>query len=245
MSAFEQRTKRLFLFIVFGIAWGCAALALAVPQTPVLYLAIFAAASPLFAAYTLHLSNYTDSFFTHVFLSGKPNVWWIVAVFVPLFFCFVLLSSFMLIAPALMTNPFIWLLVFLAALLQEIGWRGFFQKEFTRLPFWQSSLIVGAIIACWHIPVILVFFQGSDWHVLLLAAYFLLASAPLSFLTATSKSSIAAALMQTGLFMVFWLSVPYLQAVIVVFALLLMLNGLVMLANAVYPSLYRNAFVVK
>ncbi len=43
---------------------------------------------------------------------------------------------------------------------EEIGWRGFLQKELSHLGFWKSSLLIGLIWGIWHAPIIL---QGYNY----------------------------------------------------------------------------------
>jgi uncharacterized protein len=38
---------------------------------------------------------------------------------------------------------------------EELGWRGYLQREFAYLGFWRSSFVIGAIWGLWHAPVIL------------------------------------------------------------------------------------------
>jgi len=43
---------------------------------------------------------------------------------------------------------------------EEIGWRGFLQKELSFMGFWKSSLLIGLIWGIWHAPIIL---QGYNY----------------------------------------------------------------------------------
>src|SRR5574341_682328 len=43
---------------------------------------------------------------------------------------------------------------------EELGWRGFLQKELEPLGFWRSSLLIGVIWGIWHAPIIL---QGYNY----------------------------------------------------------------------------------
>jgi membrane protease YdiL (CAAX protease family) len=43
---------------------------------------------------------------------------------------------------------------------EELGWRGFLQKELAFLGFWRSSLLIGVIWGLWHAPLIL---QGHNY----------------------------------------------------------------------------------
>lgn len=41
------------------------------------------------------------------------------------------------------------------ALGEELGWRGFLQKELSPLGFWKASVIVGIVWGFWHLPLII------------------------------------------------------------------------------------------
>jgi membrane protease YdiL (CAAX protease family) len=43
---------------------------------------------------------------------------------------------------------------------EELGWRGFLQKELAFLGFWRSSLLIGFVWGLWHAPLIL---QGHNY----------------------------------------------------------------------------------
>ena len=43
---------------------------------------------------------------------------------------------------------------------EELGWRGFLQKELSHLGFWKSSFLIGLIWGIWHAPLIL---QGYNY----------------------------------------------------------------------------------
>jgi membrane protease YdiL (CAAX protease family) len=43
---------------------------------------------------------------------------------------------------------------------EELGWRGFLQKEWAFLGFWRSSLLIGLVWGLWHAPLIL---QGHNY----------------------------------------------------------------------------------
>lgn len=63
----------------------------------------------------------------------------------------VLFYSGILITGALMGS----IINAIPALGEEIGWRGFLQRELTDLSFWKSSITVGVLWGIWHFPVIL------------------------------------------------------------------------------------------
>ncbi|MFZ5933087.1 MAG: CPBP family intramembrane glutamic endopeptidase [Patescibacteria group bacterium] len=43
---------------------------------------------------------------------------------------------------------------------EELGWRGFLQKELAYLGFWKSSFLIGLIWGMWHIPLVI---QGYNY----------------------------------------------------------------------------------
>ena len=43
---------------------------------------------------------------------------------------------------------------------EELGWRGFLQKELAFLGFWRASLLIGVVWGLWHAPLIL---QGHNY----------------------------------------------------------------------------------
>jgi membrane protease YdiL (CAAX protease family) len=48
----------------------------------------------------------------------------------------------------------------IAAFGEELGWRGFLQRELQALGFWRSALVIGVIWGVWHAPIIL---QGHNY----------------------------------------------------------------------------------
>ena len=48
----------------------------------------------------------------------------------------------------------------IAAFGEELGWRGFLQKELNPLGFWRSSILVGILWGFWHLPLI---FYGYNY----------------------------------------------------------------------------------
>lgn len=241
MRSFEQRTKRFYLFIVFGMAWGLLATILTDPNLPTAYFTFFIAIAPLFAAYVLHITSYSQSFLSRSFLQIKPNFLWISALLIPVLYGALLVSTYSLPLLSLIKQP-LWLLVLVYCLFQEIGWRGFYQRELHEYPFWLSSLTVGAITACWHVPIALIIFQATDAQVIALVCFYMLIAAPLAFMIATSKSVVPAVFMHTSFLLLFVLTIYAFQTLIVFFALLLLLNGVIMLVNAVYPNIYKQTF---
>lgn len=85
---------------------------------------------------------------------------------------------------------------------EELGWRGFLQKELHYLGFWKSSLFIGLIWGIWHAPLIL---QGHNYPehpqigVLMMIVFTLLLSPIFSYVRLKSKSVIAAAIIHGSL----------------------------------------------
>jgi len=81
---------------------------------------------------------------------------------------------------------------------EELGWRGFLQKEFDYLGFWKSSAIIGFIWGIWHAPIVL---QGHNYPqhpvegVFMMIIFCLLFAPIFSYIRLKSKSVIAAAIM--------------------------------------------------
>ncbi len=80
---------------------------------------------------------------------------------------------------------------------EELGWRGFLQKELGYLGFWKSSVVIGLIWGIWHAPIIL---QGHNYPehpqtgVLMMVIFTLLISPIFSYVRLKAKSVIAAAI---------------------------------------------------
>ena len=85
-----------------------------------------------------------------------------------------------------------------AGLGEELGWRGFLQKNLEELGFWKSSVLIGLIWGIWHAPIIL---QGHNYpeHPLLgvvMMIIFCILLAPIfSFIRLKSGSVIAASVL--------------------------------------------------
>jgi len=84
-----------------------------------------------------------------------------------------------------------------AAFGEELGWRGFLQRELGPLGFWKSSAIIGVIWGLWHAPLIL---KGLNYpqHPLLgvpmMVGWCLLLSPIFAYVRLKGKSVIAAAI---------------------------------------------------
>lgn len=80
---------------------------------------------------------------------------------------------------------------------EELGWRGFLQKQLGYLGFWKSSLFIGAVWGIWHAPLIL---QGHNYPqhpqlgVLMMTVWTVLLAPIISYITLKSGSVVAAAI---------------------------------------------------
>ena len=85
---------------------------------------------------------------------------------------------------------------------EELGWRGFLQKELNELDFWKSSIIIGVVWGIWHAPIIL---QGHNYPqhpsigVMMMIIFTLLLSPIFSYVRIKAKSVIAAAIIHGSL----------------------------------------------
>jgi membrane protease YdiL (CAAX protease family) len=89
-----------------------------------------------------------------------------------------------------------------AAFGEEVGWRGFLQKELGPLGFWRSSATVGVIWGVWHAPLIL---QGHNYPqhpisgVGMMILWCVLLSPIFSYIRLKARSVIAAAIVHGSL----------------------------------------------
>ncbi|OGD54383.1 abortive infection protein [Candidatus Bathyarchaeota archaeon RBG_13_38_9] len=85
---------------------------------------------------------------------------------------------------------------------EELGWRGFLQKELSKLDFWKSSLIIGIVWGIWHAPIIL---QGHNYPqhplagLIMMVVFTLLLSPIFSYVRIKAKSVIASAIIHGSL----------------------------------------------
>jgi uncharacterized protein len=85
---------------------------------------------------------------------------------------------------------------------EELGWRGFLQKELGNMGFWKSSIVIGLVWGLWHAPIIL---QGHNYPehpqagVLMMIVFTLLLSPIFSYVRLQAKSVIAAAIIHGSL----------------------------------------------
>jgi membrane protease YdiL (CAAX protease family) len=80
---------------------------------------------------------------------------------------------------------------------EELGWRGFLQKELSCMGFWKSSILIGLIWGIWHAPLIL---QGHNYPqhpvagVFMMVILCVLLSPIFSYMRLKANSVIAAAI---------------------------------------------------
>lgn len=85
----------------------------------------------------------------------------------------------------------------MAAFGEELGWRGFLQKELSYMGFWKSSTLIGFIWGVWHAPLIL---QGHNYPqhriagVFMMIIWCILLAWLFSYVRIRAKSVIAAAI---------------------------------------------------
>ncbi|MDD5647601.1 MAG: CPBP family intramembrane metalloprotease [Dehalococcoidia bacterium] len=80
---------------------------------------------------------------------------------------------------------------------EELGWRGFLQKELSVMGFWKSSILIGFIWGIWHAPLILLglnYPQNPQLGVLLMTGWTILLAPLFSYIRLKSRSVIAASI---------------------------------------------------
>ncbi len=85
---------------------------------------------------------------------------------------------------------------------EELGWRGFLQKELSHLGFWKSSLLIGVIWGIWHAPIILQGYNYPDhpqFGVFMMTVFTTLFAPLIAYARIKAKSVIAAAIMHGSL----------------------------------------------
>jgi membrane protease YdiL (CAAX protease family) len=93
---------------------------------------------------------------------------------------------------------------------EELGWRGFLQKELAFLGFWRSSVLIGFVWGLWHAPLIL---QGHNYPqhpvagVLMMTLWCLLLAPIFSYVRVKARSVIAAAILHGTLNATYGLSI--------------------------------------
>jgi len=208
--------KRILTFIAicFGIS-GCAA---------VLFYCLRDAASPLmgkiFAAAYMFIPL-ISVVITQLIFHEKPlkdcginfhvNAWWVVAWLVMPLICFGAIGL-SLVFPSVSWNPAhnanlpkIILLALaagatvnmIAAMGEEVAWRGYLVQHVPAYPFWLRAILIGVIWGVWHAPLILMGLNYPEhpvWGVGMMVVFCVLMSPILLFIREKSGSTIAAAI---------------------------------------------------
>jgi membrane protease YdiL (CAAX protease family) len=100
-----------------------------------------------------------------------------------------------------------------AALGEELGWRGLLLRELSPLGFWRLSLLTGAVWGIWHAPLIV---QGHNFPdapvagVVVMTGWTVAASPLFTYLTVRAESVLAATLLHGSFNAVASLSLVYL-----------------------------------
>lgn len=92
----------------------------------------------------------------------------------------------------------------LAALGEELGWRGLLLTEFAPLGFWKLSILTGAIWGLWHAPIILLGLQFPDEPVvgIFMMTVATVALSPMyTYLTVRARSVLAATFFHGSFFL--------------------------------------------
>lgn len=85
---------------------------------------------------------------------------------------------------------------------EELGWRGYLQKELRHLGFYRSSFLIGLTWGFWHAPIIL---QGHNYPehpvigIFMMVVWCMLLAPIFSFVRDSARSSIAAAVIHGSL----------------------------------------------
>lgn len=81
---------------------------------------------------------------------------------------------------------------------EELGWRGFLQKEFSAMGFWKSSALTGLIWGVWHSPIVML---GHNYPrhpfigVFMMTCWCILLAPVFSYIRIKSRSVIAASIL--------------------------------------------------
>jgi membrane protease YdiL (CAAX protease family) len=97
---------------------------------------------------------------------------------------------------------------------EELGWRGFLQKELAFLGFWRSSVLIGFIWGLWHAPLIL---QGHNYPqhpvigVFMMTLWCMLLAPIFRYVRVKAQSVIAAAIIHGSLNATYGLAIVLVQ----------------------------------
>ncbi|MEB1808408.1 MAG: CPBP family intramembrane metalloprotease [Bacillaceae bacterium] len=167
---------------------------------------------PFLAIFIVQKLLFKDDLFKTLGLSLKLNIWFLVALLLPIvMFFLVLLLSDILVPTLEITNnsflrPFFTLVLIgltvatLSALLEEIVWRGYFYYYTEKSQWGPLSFIVAIIWSVWHVPVAIFYkysllpFHHTMLYTLVFCLQLFFLSLLISFIRIRSNSAIAAAL---------------------------------------------------
>lgn len=116
------------------------------------------------------------------------------------------------VASEMLVHPVLWVLAggmvsgvtinAVAGFGEELGWRGFLQREWSCHGFWKSSWLIGLILGMWHLPFLL---QGHNYpghpysDVVVMSVWTMLFSPLIAFISNRAESVVAAAVMHGSL----------------------------------------------
>lgn len=87
----------------------------------------------------------------------------------------------------------------IAAFGEEVGWRGLLQRQWQRMGFWKSSILIGLVWGIWHAPLILQGHNNYPQHpligVFMMTIWCILLSPIFSYIRLRSNSVIAVAIL--------------------------------------------------
>ncbi len=97
---------------------------------------------------------------------------------------------------------------------EELGWRGFLQKEWEHLGFWKSSIFIGIIWGIWHAPLILMGHNYPHYPVIgvfMMTVWCILLAPIFSTIRIRAQSVVAAAILHGTLNATYGISVIMLK----------------------------------
>jgi|GEM_PF-674608 len=178
------RKSFLFIGMTLGISWLplLPALRQAIPSLAPLFFLF----GPVIAATVCALLFERGRRLEVLGLSFRPNIWWLVALLLPLALGLVAATANIVIAGQDLTSaqdwkvaltnlgdiaqarylPGLWLLlpacILLALLTEEPAWRGYLYYLWRDFGLWRSSVAVGLLHGIWHWPILLLGASGEQ-----------------------------------------------------------------------------------
>jgi membrane protease YdiL (CAAX protease family) len=178
------RKSFLFIGMTLGISWLplLPALRQAIPSLAPLFFLF----GPVIAATVCALLFERGRRLEVLGLSFRPNIWWLVALLLPLALGLVAATANIVIAGQDLTSaqdwkvaltnlgdiaqarylPGLWLLlpacILLSLLTEEPAWRGYLYYLWRDFGFWRSSVAVGLLWGIWHWPMLLLGVSGEQ-----------------------------------------------------------------------------------